>query len=133
MIKVFKRECINYNEVRIINIKTGEITSYHTHKDIGCPFGIPYKTTVFEMGYKSVNECLKTLKERKFLGNEVDYKEQKEVERIGYIKLGIERIKKAGRINTTDFEDICNKLSNYGMGFCDAQNVIIANYLLEVQ
>jgi len=63
----------------------------------------------------------------------IDYKEQNKDEKLRYIKLGVERIKKAGRINTTDFEDICNELSNYGMGFCDAQNVIIANYLMEVQ
>lgn len=52
-------------------------------------------------------------------------------ERLDLIKEGVERIKSAGRINTTDFEDICNKLADYGMGFCDAQNVITAAYLHE--
>jgi len=135
MIKVFKKESKNYNhnEIRIINLETGDYTSYNQEKNIGFPFGIPYNTTVFKMGYKSVDECLKTLKDRNFLGCEVDFKEQKESERIGYINLGIERIKRAERINTDDFKDVVETLSKYGMGFCDAQNCIIANYLNQVQ
>jgi len=131
MIKTFVKDCKNYswNEVKIINLETGEFTQYNTDKSIGFPFGMPYTTTVFEMGSNSVKEFLKTLKERNFLGIEVDHEEQKESERIGYINLGVERIKRAGRVNTTDFEDICNKLSKYGMGFCDAQNSIVACHL----
>lgn len=132
MIKAFKKECSQYHEVRIINLETGEFTRYFQDKHIGFTFS-NYTTTVFEMGYKSVNECIKTLKDRNFLGNEVDCKEQKESERIGYINLGVERIKRAGRINTNDFEDVCNKFSNYGMGFVDAQNVITGNYLYELE
>jgi len=71
---------------------------------------------------------MKALKERKLLGQEIDYQEQKESERIGYIKLGIERIKRHERINTNDFEDVINKLSSYGLGFVDAQNQIISAY-----
>ena len=70
-----------------------------------------------------------TKKERNFLGTEVNYKDQKESERIGYINLGIERIKRNNRINTKDFEDIIIKLCDYGMGFVDAQNCIIESYL----
>lgn len=128
MIKIFKNERNDYNEIRVINDETGEYTSYLQDKVIGFTYSI-YNTNIFDMGYKSAKECLKTLKERKFLGIAVDYKEQKESERIGYIKLGAERIKRAGRINTNDFEDICNKLSNYGMGFCDAQNCITEAYI----
>ena len=130
-VKAFVKDCKNYswNEVRIIDTETGEFTHYNTSKSIGFPFGNPYTTTVFQMGYKSVDECLKSLKKNNYLGDEIGYKEQKESERIGYIKLGMERIKRAGRVNTTDFEDICNKLNKYGMGFCDAQNSIIECHL----
>jgi len=130
-IKTFVKEYKNYgwNEIKVIDIETGDFTQYNVCNIIGFPFGTPWETTVFEMGYNSVKECLKTLKERNFLGYEVDHKEQKESERIGYVNLGVERIKRAGRVNTKDFEDVCNKLSKYGMGFCDAQNQITSAYL----
>ena len=130
-VKTFVKEYKNHgwNEIKVINTETGELTQYNVDDKIGFPFGAPYQTTVFEMGYTSVNECLKTLKDRNFLGYEVNHAEQKESERIGYINLGVERIKRAGRINTKDFEDVCNKLSKYGMGFCDAQNSITKCYL----
>ena len=130
-IKTFVKEYKNHgwNEIKIIDFETGEFTQYNECNTIGFPFGTPYQTTVLEMGYTSVKECLKTLKERNLLGYEVDIKEQKESERIGYIKLGVERIKRAGRVNTKDFEGICDKLGGYGMGFCDSQNSITACYL----
>jgi hypothetical protein len=132
MIKTFKKELNShdYNEIRIINLESGEFTHYFQDKNIGFIFS-DYTTTVFEMGYKSVKECIKELRSRGLLGQEVDYKEQKESERIGYIKLGVERIKRAGRVNTNDFEDVITKLSKYGMGFCDAQNVITETYLYQ--
>lgn len=128
-IRVFKRELKNRNEIRIINFETGEFTSYHQDKNLGFPFGSIQSETVTEMGYKNIKECVKALKERNFLGNEVDYKDQKESERIGYINLGVERIKRNNRINTLDFEDVIERLSGYGMGFVDAQNCIIETYL----
>ena len=132
MIKTFKKELKNYtyNEIHLINTDTGEFTQYMQDKNIGFIFS-DYNTNVFKMGYKSIEECLKSLKERNLLGQEIEYTTQKETERIGYIKLGVERIKRAGRINTNDFEDICNKLFKYGMGFVDAQNVITEAYIRE--
>jgi hypothetical protein len=66
MIRTFKNEAQNNNyEVRAINIETGEFTHYFVDKNIGFPFSF-YETNVFDMGYKSVKECLKSLKERKF-------------------------------------------------------------------
>jgi len=131
MIKTYVKEYKNHgwNEIKVIDLETGEFTQYNVCNTIGFPFGTPYQTTVFEMGYTSVNECLKALKERNYLGYEVNNAEQKESERIGYIKLGVERIKRAGRVNTKDFEDVCNKLSGYGTGFCDVQNSITECYL----
>jgi len=131
MIKTYVKESKNSgnNEVKIINLETGAFTQYNTDGKIGFPFGNPYNTTVFEMGYKSVNDCLKTLKERNFLGYEADYRKQKESEMIGLINLGSIRIENAGRINSNDFEDITLKLSDYGLGYVDAQNQIIANYM----
>lgn len=128
MLKVFKNELKSYNEIRIFNMETGEFKSYHTSKSIGFPFGIPQETTAEAMGYKNIKECLKELKNRGFLGTEINYEDQMQSEKIGYINLGVERIKRAGRVNTSDFEDIINKLAKYGLSYCDAQNKIIACY-----
>lgn len=128
MLKVFKKEYQNkYYEVKIINIETGEFTSYHQALS-GFPFGKPYNTNVFKIGYSSVKECIKELKSRGNLGQEISHEDQKQSEKIGYINLGVERIKRAKRVNTNDFEDVINKLVEYGLSYCDAQNKIIAAY-----
>lgn len=127
--KLYKNELCDCYEIRIINTKTGEFTNYHQDKKIGFVYGSNSKTTVEKMGYASVKECIKTLKNRGFLGVKVDYKDQKESKRMGYIKLGVERIKKARRINYNDFEDVVRKLTVYGMGLCDAEESIVQMYL----
>lgn len=127
MIKVFKSNHDKWNEIRIINFETGEFTKYFQDKNIGFTFS-EYTTTVFEMGYKSVNDCIKELKHRKYLGTEIDYKEQKNSEKLGLLKLGVDRIKRNNRVNTNDFEDVINKLAAYGLNYCDAQNQIIGLY-----
>lgn len=133
MIKVFKKDYKQWNEIKIINMETGEFTSYNQHKTIGFPFGKPYETTVQQMGYKDVKSCLKELKNRNFLGQEISYSEQMENEKNGYIKLGADRIKRHKRINTNDFKDVIEKLKNYGLGFVDAQNIITATYLNSIE
>jgi hypothetical protein len=128
MKKVFVQETINNNyEVRIFNMESGEFSHYYQDKNIGFTFS-EYTTTAADMGYKSINDCLKQLKHRFDLGQEVDYQEQLRSEKIGWINLGVERIKRNKRVNTRDFEDIIQKLSKYGLGYCDAQNQIIATY-----
>lgn len=133
-IKVYKkeRESQNWDEVKIINMETGEFTSYMQDKKLGFPFSTT-NTNITNMGYTNVKECIKTLKQRNFLGDEVDYNKQKESERLGYLNLGVRRIKNNNRINTKDFEDVIEKLSSYGMGYVDAQNQITAMYLHEKQ
>ena len=129
MIKVFRQETSNkkYWELRIFNMENGDFHHYMQDKEIGFIFG-DYPTTVTKIGYESITDCMKELKSRKLLGTEVDYKEQRESEKIGFINLGVLRIKRKGRVNTKDFEDIIQKLSSYGLGYCDAQNMIIASY-----
>lgn len=129
MVKAFKREnpYQDYDEVTIINIDNGAFSQYLQDKQIGFIFDI-WNTNYKEMGYKSVDECLKTLKQRNILGKEIDYEQQRQSEKIGYINLGIERIKRHNRINTLDFDDVIKKLADYGLGYCDAQNQIIATY-----
>lgn len=85
------------------------------------------------MGYDSVKACIKELKQRNFLGQEIDYTEQLKSEKIGLINLGVDRIKRHDRMNTNDFKDVIEKLSKYGLGFTDAQNQIIATYQNSLQ
>lgn len=129
MIKVYKRdiEGKDWSEIKVVNMETGDYTSYNQDKNIGYTFN-KYQSNITEMGYRSVKDCIKTLKSRNFLGKEIDYKAQRESERIGLIKLGVERIRSYNRVNTKDFEDIIEKLKGYGMNFVDAQNIIIAAY-----
>ena len=129
MLKVYKEDRGKFYKIQILNTETGNYQSYITDKEYNIPIHENYKTDIKTMGYKSIDDFIQTLKQRKFLGNEIDITEQKELERIGFIKLGSDRIKKANRINTKDFEDIVKKLSKYGMGFVDAQNSITAEYL----
>ena len=56
-----------------------------------------------------------------------------ELEKIGYIKLGIDRIKRAGRINAADFKDVIEKLKKYDIEPTDSERMIIESYLSSVQ
>ena len=132
MIKVFKKSYSRWHEIKVINFETGEVTQYNQSLNMGFPFGLSYTTDYKKMGYKSLDECIKELKKRNFLGSEIDYKLQRESEKIGYIKLGVDRIKECNRVNTTDFEDVIEKLKAYGLNYVDAQNKIIESYLYEV-
>jgi hypothetical protein len=123
MIRVFKKEGNDNDEIRIIDTEIGTFKYYLVDKNIGFPYGF-YETNVFDMGYISAKECIKVLKGRKQLGNEVEYNKQRELERLGYINLGIFRLKREGNI-----EDICNKLMTYGMSLYNAHKCITETYL----
>ena len=85
------------------------------------------------MGYKSIKHMIKELKKRNLLGTEISHQELFDLEKIGYIKLGIERIKRAGRINTADFQDVIEKLKKYDIDPIDSERTIIESYLSSVQ
>ncbi|HSH51777.1 MAG TPA: hypothetical protein VK982_08650 [Bacteroidales bacterium] len=133
MLKVYKRDEGNFYKIQILDTETENYQSYMTDKKYNIPIHENYRTDIRAIGYKNIDDFLKTLEKRKFLGDEINFAEQKELERIGFIKLGADRVKKAERINTKDFEDIIEKLSNYNMGFVDAQNSIIAEYLHNIE
>ena len=76
---------------------------------------------------------IKELKKRNLLGAEISYQELFDLEKIGYIKLGIERIKRAGRINAADFHDVIEKLKKYGIDPAASQKMIIESYLNSIQ
>lgn len=115
-------------EVKVFDTDKQTMKGYHMIKD-GFKFGNESTYNVSDMGYDNVNHAIKSLKSRKQLGSQIEYMKLKELEKIGYIKLGVQRIERSGRVNTKDFEDVIVKLQAYGMGFCDAQNAIISEYL----
>jgi hypothetical protein len=92
MIRTFKRvlNSNTWNEIHIVDTETGEYKHYMQDKAFGFAFSQD-SGIVSDIGYKSVNEYLKTLKERNYLGEEVDYTEQIESERIGQINLKAEQ------------------------------------------
>ena len=129
MLKIFRQETSNkkYYELRVFDMENGDFTHYMQDKEVGFIFSY-YKTTVIKIGYESITDCMKQLKSRNLLGSEIDYKEQRESEKIGWINLGVLRIKRKNRVNTIDFEDVIQRLSEYGLNYVDAQNQIIASY-----
>lgn len=135
MKKVFKEDKGQNYQIKIIDLEKNTITLYSQDKNygLGFVFGKPFTQTIEEWGYKSPNDYIKKLKARGILGVEVDYEEQLRSEKIGFINLGVDRIKRHRRINTKDFEDVIKSLSKYGLGFVDAQNTIIASYLHSIE
>lgn len=135
MKRVFKEDNGQDYQIKVIDLETNTMTLYHQDKSYGLGFVFSelFTKTIQEWGYSSANDMIKKLKKRGLLTNEVDYEEQLKSEKIGFINLGVDRIKRHNRINTNDFKDVIEKLSNYGLGFVDAQNTIIASYLNSIE
>ena len=133
MKRVFIKEAERMKEIRIFNLDDNTFTFYYHSKNLGFKFGVEKAFSVEEMGYKSIKDMIQELKKRNLLGTEISYQELLELEKIGYIKLGIDRIKRAGRINAADFQDIIEKLKKYDIDPTDSERTIIESYLNGVQ
>ena len=133
MKRVFIKEAERMKEVRIFNLNDNTFTFYYHSKNLGFKFGVEESFSVEVMGYKSIKHMIKELKKRNLLGAEISYQELLELEKIGYIKLGADRIKRAGRINAADFQDVIEKLKKYGIDPAASQKMIIESYLNSVQ
>lgn len=112
MKRAFKRELNGntWNEIHIVDDETNEFTQYMQDKKFGFTFS-QYTDSVIKMGYTSAKECIKQLKERNLIGNEVNYDEQMESERIGKINLLAEQ----KRIKNNP-EEYNRRLAALGMG-----------------
>lgn len=133
MKRVFIKEAERMKEVRMFDLDNNTFTFYYHSKNLGFKFGVEESFSVEVMGYKSIKHMIKELKKRNLLGTEISYQELLELEKIGYIKLGIDRIKRAGRINAADFQDVIEKLKKYGIDPAASQKMIIESYLNSVQ
>ena len=133
MKRVFIKEVEKMKEIRIFDLDNNTFTFYYHSKNIGFKFGVEKSFSVEEMGYKSIKDMIQELKKRNLLGTEISYQELLELEKIGYIKLAIDRIKRAGGIDTANFKDIIEKLKKYGIDPGAAAKMIIESYLNSVQ
>ena len=133
MKRVFIKEAERMKEVRMFDLDNNTFTFYYHSKNLGFKFGVEKSFLIEEMGYKSIKYMIQELKKRNLLGTEISYQELLELEKIGYIKLGIDRIKRAGRINAADFQDVIEKLKKYGIDPAASQKMIIESYLNSVQ
>ena len=133
MKRVFIKEVEKMKEIRIFDLDNNTFTFYYHSKNLGFKFGVEKSFLIEEMGYKSIKHMIKELKKRNLLGSEISCQELFELEKIGYIKLGIDRIKRAGRINAADFQDIIEKLKKYGIDPGAAAKRIIESYWNSVQ
>lgn len=133
MKRVFIKEVEKMKEIRIFDLDNNTFTFYYHSKNLGFKFGVEKSFLIEEMGYKSIKHMIKELKKRNLLGNETSYQEFLKLEKIGYIKLGADRIKRAGRINAADFQDVIEKLKKYGIDPAASQKMIIESYLNSIQ
>ena len=133
MKRVFIKEVERMKEVTMFDLDNNTFTFYYHSKNLGFKFGVEESFSVEVMGYKSIKHMIKELKKRNLLGTEISYQELLELEKIGYIKLGADRIKRAGRINAADFQDVIEKLKKYGIDPAASQRTIIESYLNSVQ
>ena len=133
MKRVFIKEAERMKEVRMFDLDNNTFTFYYHSKNLGFKFGVEKSFSVEVMGYKSIKHMIKELKKRNLLGTEISHQELFELEKIGYIKLAIDRIKRAGGIDTANFKDIIEKLKKYGIDPGAAAKMIIESYLNSVQ
>lgn len=127
----FIQEYKNHYEVRIIDDVNNTFHKHMQSKNARFPFGKPFDSSIEDMGYKSAKECIKNLKSRGLLGEEIALNELKEIERMGCIQLGVERLNRAGVCDCSKIIDVCENLARYGMNYIDAQEQIIAMYEIE--
>ena len=133
MKRVFIKEVERMKEVKMLYLDNNTFTFYYHSKNLGFKFGVEESFSVEVMGYKLIKHMIKELKKRNLLGTEISYQELLELEKIGYIKLAIDRIKRAGGIDTANFKDIIEKLKKYGIDPGSAAKMIIESYLNSVQ
>lgn len=112
MIKNFLKITNDRIDAHEIDTETGRIKIYCINKgEDNCGIDFPYseyETTAAELGYSSTNECLRELKRRKILGDEVPHDRQRANEIGACLLLAQFRYN-----NGWNLADIPEKLSRY--------------------
>ena len=119
MIKTFIQERKgNFDELLQINTESGEVKIYAVDKELDFPFS-EYYSTVREMGYNSIDEMVKTMKNKE-TKKEIDTDTQTKKEINGLYKLAEHRAKNGGVVfmrleDGTLYNDISERLKKYGI------------------
>ena len=118
MIRTFIQERGKFNELLQINTESGEVKVYAVDKELDFPFS-EYYSTVSEMGYNSIDEMVKTMKNKE-TKKEIDTDTQTKKEINGLYKLAEHRAKNGGNIfmklkDGTLYNDISERLKKYGI------------------
>lgn len=126
MIRTFIQERKgNFDELLQINTESGEVKIYAVDKELDFPFS-EYYSTVSEMGYKSIDEMVKTMKNKE-TKKEIDTDAQTKKEIIGLYKLAEHRAKNGGNVfmrlkDGTLYNDISERLKKYGISESESMN-----------
>lgn len=119
MIRTFIQERKgNFDELLQINTENGEVKIYAVEKELDFPFS-EYYSTVSEMGYNSIDEMVKTMKNKE-TKKEIDTDKQTKKEINGLYKLAEHRAKNGGNVfmklkDGTLYNDISERLKKYGI------------------
>ena len=119
MIKTFIQERKgNFDELLQINTESGEVKIYAVDKELDFPFS-EYYSTVREMGYNSIDEMVKTMKNKE-TKKEIDTDTQTKKEINGLYKLAEHRAKNGSNVfmrlkDGTLCNDISERLKKYGI------------------
>ena len=118
MIRTFIQERGKFNELLQINTESGEVKVYAVDKELDFPFS-EYYSTVREMGYNSIDEMVKTMKNKE-TKKEIDTDAQIKKEIDGLYKLAEHRAKNGSNVfmrlkDGTLYNDISERLKKYGI------------------
>ena len=119
MIRTFIQERKgNFDELLQINTESGEVKIYAVDKELNFPFS-EYYSTVSEMGYNSIDEMVKAMKNKE-TKKEIDTDTQTKKEINGLYKLAEHRAKAGKNIfmrlkDGTLYNDISERLKKYGI------------------
>lgn len=117
MIRTFIQEKAKWDELVQIDTESRKVKMYCVDKELGFPFS-EYYTTVSDMGYKSIDDCIKRMKKIKH--EEVDTEEQCKKEIAGLLNLAKYRVE-IGMFkyiileDGTKYNDIVERLKVYGL------------------
>jgi hypothetical protein len=106
-----------YNEIRRINTETNVISLFVQDKELGFAFS-DYETTLANMGYRSMNDFIKTLEKHGF--SETDTKAQIQSEINGLLNLA-----KYRKDNGHHVSDIPGRLEAYGIHADEARRMVL--------
>ena len=119
MIRTFFKDVTTatYNEIRRINTETNKISLFVQDKELGFAFS-DYETTLSDMGYKRMNDLIKTLKEHGFTETDTEAQIQSEID-------GLLNLAKYRKANGHHVSDIPERLEAYGIHADDARKMVL--------